>query len=311
MNRVLVTPRSLTGSDHPALQLLRNHGWELVFSPPGRLPNESELLRLVPGCSGWLAGVEPVTVRILHAADRLKVISRNGSGIDNIPIEEAKQRGIAVLSAAGANAEGVAELTIGLALAALRQFHLADCQLKAGKWARTLGSELRGKQVVVVGFGKIGKIVSRLFGAFGSTVLVVEPLAISTDPFTRVELPNGLGTADLLTLHCPPLPSGRPLIGAELLSRSRPGLILINCARRSLVDEIALHMALGTGQIGIYASDVFEEADLEQAALARHPQVIATPHLGAYTKESVDRAAVEAAENLVRFFEHASPASSS
>jgi D-3-phosphoglycerate dehydrogenase / 2-oxoglutarate reductase len=305
MTRILVTPRSLSGSAHPAIEVLRNQGWEIVFGSPGRLPDERELVQLVPGCAGWLAGVEPISVRVLDTADRLRVISRNGSGLDNIPIEHAKAHGITVLSAAGANAQGVAELTIGFALAALRQFHLADRQFKAGKWARTLGSELKGKQVLVVGYGRIGQIVSRLFAAFGSTVAVVEPLAISTEPFGRVELTAGVRTADVVTLHCPPLPNRQPLIEAELLSHSRPGLIVINCARRSLVDEKALLQGLETGRIAIYASDLFEQADLEQAALARHPRVIATPHLGAYTKESVDRAAFEAAENLVRFFAHA------
>jgi D-3-phosphoglycerate dehydrogenase / 2-oxoglutarate reductase len=305
MRRILVTPRSLSASEHPAIQLLRDQGWEVIFGPRGRLPEEAELLQLLPGCAGWLAGVEPISVRVLDAANQLQVISRNGSGIDNIPLEEAKGRGIAVLSAAGANAQGVAELTLGLALAAIRHFHLADRQLKEGKWARRLGSELNGKSALIVGFGKIGRLVARLLAAFGSSVSVVEPMAVATDPFAKVELSAGMRSADLVTLHCPPLPGGRPLITTELVARSRPGLILINCARRSLVDETAVLAGLETGQIEIYASDVFEEAAGDSSALIGHPKVIATPHLGAYTKESVDRAAVEAAENLIRFFAHA------
>ena len=305
MRRILVTPRSLSASEHPAIQLLRDQGWEVIFGPRGRLPEEAELLRLLPGCTGWLAGVEPISVRVLDAANQLQVISRNGSGIDNIPLEEAKGRGIAVLSAAGANAQGVAELTLGLALAAIRHFHLADQQLKEGKWVRRLGSELNGKSALIVGFGKIGRLVARLLAAFGSSVSVVEPIEVATDPFAKVELSAGMRSADLVTLHCPPLPGGRPLITTELVARSRPGLILINCARRSLVDETAVLAGLETGQIEIYASDVFEEAAGDSSALIGHPKVIATPHLGAYTKESVDRAAVEAAENLITFFAHA------
>ena len=305
MRRILVTPRSLAASEHPAIQLLRDQGWEVVFGPRGRLPEEAELLPLLPGCEGWLAGIEPISVRVLDAAKQLQVISRNGSGIDNIPLEEAKGRGIAVLRAAGANAQGVAELTLGLALAAVRHFHLADRQLKEGKWARRLGSELNGRSVLVVGFGKIGRLVARLLAAFGSSVSVVEPMEVATDPFAKVGLSTGMRSADLVTLHCPPLPSGRPLITAELVARSRPGLILINCARRSLVDETAVLAGLETGQMEIYASDVFEEAAGDSSALIGHAKVIATPHLGAYTKESVDRAAVEAAENLITFFAHA------
>jgi D-3-phosphoglycerate dehydrogenase / 2-oxoglutarate reductase len=305
MRRILVTPRSLSAFEHPAIQLLRDQGWEVIFGTRGRLPEEGELLQLLPGCAGWLAGVEPISVRVLDAAKQLQVISRNGSGIDNIPLEEAKGRGITVLSAAGANAQGVAELTLGLALAAVRHFHLADRQLKEGKWARRLGRELNGRSALVVGFGKIGRLVARLLAAFDSSVSVVEPMEVATDPFAKVELSAGVRSADLVTLHCPPLPGGRPLITAELVARSRPGLILINCARRSLVDETAVLAGLETGQIEIYASDVFEEAAGDSSALIGHPKVIATPHLGAYTKESVDRAAVEAAENLITFFAHA------
>jgi D-3-phosphoglycerate dehydrogenase / 2-oxoglutarate reductase len=305
MRRILVTPRSLSASEHPAIQLLRDQGWEVIFGPRGRLPEEGELLQLLPECAGWLAGVEPISVRVLDAAKQLQVISRNGSGIDNIPLEEAKGRGITVLSAAGANAQGVAELTLGLALAAVRHFHLADRQLKEGKWARRLGKELNSRSALVVGFGKIGQLVARLLAAFGSSVSVVEPMEVATDPFAKVELSAGVRSADLVTLHCPPLPGGRPLITAELVARSRPGLILINCARRSLVDETTVLAGLETGQIETYASDVFEEAAGDSSALIGHPKVIATPHLGAYTKESVDRAAVEAAENLITFFAHA------
>jgi D-3-phosphoglycerate dehydrogenase len=282
--------------------MLRDQGWEIVFGPRGRLPEETELLQLLPGCEGWLAGVERISVRVLDSARQLQVISRNGSGIDNIALEAAQERGIAVLSAAGANAQGVAELTLGLALAAARQFHLADRQLKESKWTRSLGSELSGKPVLVVGFGRIGQVVARLFAAFGSSVSVVEPREVATNPFAKVELSAGMRSAHLVTLHCPSLPNGRPLVGTELVEQSRPGLILINCARRSLVDETVVLSGLQTGQIGIYASDVFEQADENNMTLIGHPRVIATPHLGAYTKESVDRAAVEAAANLISFF---------
>src|SRR5258708_18179424 len=257
MRRILVTPRSLSASEHPAIQLLRDQGWEVIFGPRGRLPEEAELLQLLPGCAGWLAGVEPLSGRVLDVAKQLQVISRNGSGINNIPLEEAKGQGITVLSAAGANAQGVAELTLGLALAAVRHFHLADRQLKEGKWARRLGSELNGRSVLVVGFGKIGRLVARLLAAFGSSVSVVEPMEVATEPFAKVGLSTGMRSADLVTLHCPPLPTGRPLITAELVERSRRGVLLINCARPSLVDETAGLAGLEARPIRIYACHDF------------------------------------------------------
>lgn len=304
MKRVLVTPRSLTHSDHPAFYRLRQAGWEIVLGPKGRLPEEAELCDLVRGCLGWIAGVEPVTGKVLAAADELKVISRNGSGVDNIPLVEAAQRGITVLRATGANAQGVAELTLGLALAAARGIHLADRGLKEGVWSRSMGTELNGRQVAVVGYGRIGQAVARLFAAFGSIVSVIEPLEVATEPFIRVKLEDAIREADLITLHCPPAADGSPLLTKALLSQVRPGLTLINTARRTLVDEEGLLQQIENGRIAAYCSDVFDQADASTAKLIAHPRVIATSHLGAFTRESVDRAALEAVHNLLAFFEN-------
>jgi D-3-phosphoglycerate dehydrogenase / 2-oxoglutarate reductase len=305
VKRVLVTPRSLTHSDHPAFQRLRQAGWEIVLGPKGRLPDEAELCELVRGCLGWIAGVEPVTPKVLAAADALKVISRNGSGVDNIPLGEAAQRGITVLRATGANAQGVAELTMGLALTAARGIHLADRALKEGVWHRSMGSELNGRQVAVVGYGRIGQAVARLFAAFGSVISVIEPLEVATEPFRRVKLEDAVREADLITLHCPPAADGSPLLTKAWLSQVQPGLTLINTARRTLVDEEGLLQQLESGRIAAYCSDVFDHAESGTARLIAHPRVVATSHLGAFTRESVDRAALEAVQNLVVFFENA------
>jgi D-3-phosphoglycerate dehydrogenase / 2-oxoglutarate reductase len=302
VKRVLVTPRSLTHGDHPAFERLRQAGWDVVLGPKGRLPEEEELCDLVQGCVGWIAGVEPVTPKVLAAAKMLRVISRNGSGVDNIPLADTAQRGITVLRASGANAQGVAELTLGLALLAARGIHLGDRGLKEGIWRRSIGAELNGRRVAVVGYGRIGQAVARLFAAFGSVVSVIEPLDVATEPFARVDLESAIREAELITLHCPPSPDGKPLLSKALLSRTRPGLTLINTARRTLVDEEGLLQQLENGRIAAYCSDVFDQADDSAATLIAHPRVIATPHLGAFTRESVDRAALEAVQNLLTFF---------
>jgi D-3-phosphoglycerate dehydrogenase len=304
VKRVLVTPRSLTDGDHPVFERLRQAGWEIVLGPKDRLPEEEELCDLVQGCVGWIAGVEPVTPRVLAAAKELRVISRNGSGIDNIPLLDAAQRGITVLRANGANAQGVAELTLGLALMAARSIHLADRGLKEGVWRRSMGTELNSRQVAVVGYGRIGQAVARLFAAFGSVVSVIEPLDVATEPFARLNLEFAIREAELITLHCPPPPDGKPLLSKTLLSRVRPGLTLINTARRTLVDEEGLLQQLESGRIAAYCSDVFDQADAYTAKLIAHPRVIATAHLGAFTRESVDRAALEAVQNLLASFEN-------
>jgi D-3-phosphoglycerate dehydrogenase len=304
MKRVLVTPRSLTNGDHPAFRLLRKAGWEIVLGPSGRLPEESELRALLPGCIGWIAGIETISAQTLAHATELKVISRNGSGVDNIPLADAARLGITVLRAAGANAQGVAELTLGLALSAARDIHHSDRALKAGTWHRSIGSELNGKEVSVVGYGRIGRSVAQLFAAFGSVVSVIEPLEVATEPFKRIDLGYAIQEAELITLHCPPASDGTPLLTRNRLAKIKPGMILINTARRALVDEPALLEQLDSGRIVAYCSDVFDHADASVAKLIAHPRVIATGHLGAFTRESVDRAAVEAVQNLLAFFEN-------
>ncbi|EYD74294.1 D-3-phosphoglycerate dehydrogenase [Rubellimicrobium mesophilum DSM 19309] len=173
MDRILVTPRSLTSSPPPALDRLRDAGFDLVFSTPGATPTEAELLRLVPGCVGWLAGVEPVSESVVAAADRLRIISRNGSGADNLPASALRARGIRVARAMGANATGIAELTVGLILSACRHIPETSTGIRAGGWPRLVGREVEGTTVGIVGLGAIGRRVARVLARLPRGAIVV------------------------------------------------------------------------------------------------------------------------------------------
>src|SRR5215218_6060449 len=166
--RILVTPRSLTeaGLDNvPELRPLPASGYQLVAAPAGRVPTEGELLGLVPGCVGWLAGVERISARVLEAAKDLRVISRNGAGTDAIDLEAAERAGVRVKRAAGANAQGVAELALAPEGSALRP----------GGWRRWQGRELHDCIVGVVALGAIGRRVAGLFDSLGSQVVAYDP----------------------------------------------------------------------------------------------------------------------------------------
>ncbi|MGD1973674.1 MAG: hypothetical protein PVG73_06355, partial [Desulfobacterales bacterium] len=136
MEKIIVTPRSLTKDGDPALDLLTGEGFDVVFSTPGSMPQEDELIRLLPGCVGYLAGIEPITAAVLEAATDLKVISRNGTGINSIDLEAAQRLNIKILRAVGANARGVAELTLGVILGLIRSIPFSDACLKREKWER-------------------------------------------------------------------------------------------------------------------------------------------------------------------------------
>ena len=301
--RILVTPRSLTASPHPALDALGSAGYDVVFSHPGALPDEAALLLLVPGCVGWLAGVEPVSAAVVHAATELRAISRNGVGTDNLPLAVLRERGIRVDTAGGANASGVAELTLGLMLAALRHIPAADAGIKAGGWPRLRGGELGGRTVGVVGCGAIGRRVANLCVAFGAAVLGYDPAhggaVPRISPYRSASFQEILTAADIVTLHCPPPENGAPLIGRAELATMRAGAILVNASRGSLIDETAVGDALNSGRLEGYAADTFAEEPPRSLALVGRAAVVATSHIGAFTDESIERATVGAVENLL------------
>ena len=302
-NRILVTPRSLTMEPHPDVEKLREHGFEVVYTTAGAMPSEDELVERVSGCVGWLAGVEPVTPRIVAAAGDLKVISRNGVGVDNLPLDLLRERGVTVRIAEGANARGVAELAIGLVLAALRAIPLTDAGIKTGAWPRHRGIEIQDRCFGIVGVGAIGREVARMAIGLGARVLAFDParpnLDLPSARFAYADLETILSSADIVSLHAPPPRDGSALISAARIAAARPGLVLVNTARAQLVDEAALLEGLDNGQIGAYATDVFEVEPPVSLALAGHPRVIATSHIGGFTAESVDRATRIATANLL------------
>ena len=302
MTRVLVTPRSLTRSGHPALERLVAAGFEVIFSTPGAQPDEAELLRKLPGCAAYLAGVERVSARVLEAAaPTLKAIARNGVGLDNVDLGAAERLGIRVLPAVGANARGVAELAIALLLALARAVPCSDAALKARTWQRRQGVELEGKVLGLLGCGRIGAQVARMARGLGMDVVACDPCPppAPLEGVRLAPLADVLAAADFLSLHCPAQPDGKPLIDATALGRMRPGAFLINTARATLIDATAVLAALDDGRLAGLAIDVFENEPPDDDPIALHPKVIATPHVGGYTKESIDRAVGAAVDNLL------------
>lgn len=310
MGRILVTPRSITAAgDHPALTPLREAGYELVFTTPGRQPDTAELRAKLPGCAGYLAGVEPITAEVLDAARELRVISRNGVGVDNIDHAATARRRITICRAESANSRGVAELTIGLLFALARWIPMSDAAIKSGGWTRRTGFELEGRTLGVIGCGRIGRAVAALAAGLGVRVLGYDPHPTPGATLEVTSLDDLLSRSDVLTLHCPPAEDGRPILDAHRLSRTRHGVYLINTARHNLIDRAALRAALDSGQVAGVALDVFESEPPSDLDLLRSDRVIATPHIGGLTTQSVDRAVAVAVENLLEALAAAPPPS--
>jgi len=309
--RVLIGSRSFGKACPEAVDLLVRSGCQVVPNTLRRAYTEEELVAAIPGVDAFITGVDPITARVLEAADRLKVISKHGVGLDNVDLAAAAARHIVVTVAPGSIHDSVADLTVGLMLALARWIPQSDAHLKDGEWKRYLGAELRGKVLGIVGLGRIGKAVCQRAGGFGMEVIATD--VFHDDDFATawdveyVALDVLLARADFVTLHVPLSGATQALIGAAELHQMKPTAYLINAARGGLVDEMALARALEAGELAGAASDVFVQEPPGDHALRRLENFVATPHVGGYTAEGLRRMDQETAENVLRVLQGQPP----
>jgi D-3-phosphoglycerate dehydrogenase / 2-oxoglutarate reductase len=240
----------------------------------------------------------------------LKVIGRAGTGVDNVDVDAATKRGIVVVNAPESNSVAAAEHTLALALALCRNVPQAHASLAAGEWARSrfAGTELYGKTLGVIGFGRIGQLVAKRAQAFDMEVIAYDKF-VSAERFRELgvegceELTDLLGRADLVTLHTPRTPETEGLIDAEAIAAMKDGARIVNCARGELIVLDDLVAGLESGKLAGAALDVFPEEPITEHPLFGMPKVVVTPHLGASTTEAQDRAGVQVAEQVVAALE--------
>jgi D-3-phosphoglycerate dehydrogenase len=245
-----------------------------------------------------------VTADLLKAGTALKVVGRAGVGVDNIDLAAARERGVAVVNTPVSTSVAVAELTIGLLLALLRNIPHADQTMKQAQWIKKEleGAELSGKVLGILGVGNIGAQVARRAAAFDMRVLGYDPFldekAIRTRGAEPVSLNDLYAQAEVITLHLPLLSETRGMLGEEAFKKMKFGVYLVCAARGGVIDESALLAALNSGQVAGAALDVFEKEPPGASPLVAHPNVVATPHIGAQTAEAQTRAAVDVAEEV-------------
>jgi D-3-phosphoglycerate dehydrogenase len=266
----------------------------------------AELREAVRDCEGLVVRSETrVTAELMDAATRLRVVGRAGVGVDNIDVGAATERGIVVMNAPDGNTITTAEHTIAMLISLARRVPQANASLKSGRWERKrfIGVELRGKTLGIVGLGRIGRVVASRALSFGMNIVAFDPF-IAPEQARDLELETAsledvFARADFLTVHTPLTSETRGIIGPAAFARMKKGVRLINCARGGLIDERALLAAIREGTVAGAALDVFEE----EPPPADHPllaldEVIATPHLGASTKEAQEGVALTVAEQM-------------
>lgn len=248
-----------------------------------------------------------VTDEVMSKMPNLKIIGRAGVGVDNIDIPAATKRGINVVNAPAGNTIATAELTFALMLALTRNLCRANESIRKGEWNRSAfgGTELAGKTLGILGFGRIGKEVAKRAKAFDMKVLAFDPLLTEEDAklhgVTRSDRDEILRTADIITLHLPATPETKHLLNGETLKTTKPGVMIVNAARGSLIDEEALKRYLETGHVAGAAMDVYAKEPLENYDLVKMDKVIGTPHIAASTKEAQLKVAFVVAEEVLNF----------
>ncbi|NOZ03778.1 MAG: phosphoglycerate dehydrogenase [FCB group bacterium] len=305
MSKILVTARAYSLQGEEAFKYLKDQGHEIIFNPFGEfnLPEE-KIITLVPDVDAIIAGEDYITEKVINSAGQLKIISKVGIGLDRIDIPAATKRGIPVTNTPDANCQSVADLTFALLLSLARRVLEANGYLRAGEWKPLIGTELWKKTIGIIGLGRIGRAVARRAKGFDMEILaydvVQDEVFSAANNIRYVSLDELFKESDFISIHVPGSASTKYLIGADELEKMKSCALLINTSRGGVVDEKALIQALKNGTIAGAALDVFEKEPAMGNPLLDLPNVVATPHMSSYSRESLGRMCMTSAENAVQ-----------
>jgi D-3-phosphoglycerate dehydrogenase / 2-oxoglutarate reductase len=290
-----------------AVEQLQEPGWTVLTADQldGKLPEQLETADALIVRSAVQADAA-----LLAHAKKLRVIGRAGVGVDNIDLEAATHKGIAVMNTPGANAVAVAEQTLGMMLAMARHLCRADALMHAGKWEKKSlqGTELRAKTLGIVGLGRIGMEVARRARAFGMELVAHDPfvsVALAKEQGIRlVGLDDLYAVADYITLHVGLTPQTNGMINASSIAKMKKGVRLVNCARGELVNEADLAQALKDKLVAAAAIDVFAEEPPKNSPLLALDNIVLTPHVGGSTNEAQEAVGVQIAQQVKEYLKH-------
>jgi len=291
--------------DKAGLDLLKSRS-DITVQAAEKMSRD-EVLAAIPNADALIIrSATKVDKAMLEAAPKLALVGRAGVGVDNVDLAAATERGVIVMNAPDGNTIATAELAFALMLSLARMIPAAHNSMQAGKWDRKtfMGTELKGKTLGIVGFGRVGRAIAKRALAFDMTVVTYDPFVSPEAPMamnvTPVSLDDLYARSDFITLHAVGTPETRYMINADSIAKMKPGARIINAARGSLIDEQALAQAIRDGKVGGAGLDVYsEEPPKPGNPLIGLPNVIDTPHLGASTYEAQDAVAVQIVEQVL------------
>lgn len=291
------------------LEVLKEAGAHTLFLPEGGTQDDVSHILATERIDAVISRTVPLSAAGIESAVDLKIITKHGVGVSNIDVPAATRRGIPVYVTPGANAQSVAELTVGLMLTAARRVNWMDSQLRAGHWSRLQnGIELHGRTLGLVGAGRVGQLVAEVATSLGMRVLAFDPAMGDSAPVPTISMTASLEElleqSNVLSLHVPLTPQTRNLIGASEIARMPADSIIINTARGEVIDEPAMVRALEQSRLYAAGLDTtWSEPLTADNPLVRLPNVVLTPHVGGSTPAALNRMASAAARNVIDFLD--------
>lgn len=295
--KILISPSTFGVNSVKPINKLKKTGFKLIFNNFNRKLTDLELENILDtnNVIGVIAGLEKYSKAILNKYN-LKIISRVGSGIDNIDIKTAKNKNIKIFTTPTAPIDAVAELTIGMMISLLRKSIISDENIKNGKWTRIFGNLLKNKKVLIVGYGRIGKRVHKLLQAFESECYIFDPFIKKKNKYFIDELNKNIELFDIITCHT----SGdREILGHQHFKDLKKNICILNSSRGEAISEENLYKFLKTNKEASAWIDVFKKEPY-YGKLTKLKNILLTPHISSYTVETRINMENEAVDNLIK-----------
>ena len=302
-NKILIAPSTFCGFDKTPYQILKDNGFDIVKNKYEKKLNEEQLFELSKDCIGVIAGTEKYSRTIIKGLPRLKVISRLGVGMDNIDVEYAAQKNIAIFKTLQSPSLAVAEMTVALILNILRNITTSSNNLKNGIWSKEMGSLFSGKTLGIIGLGEIGKELVKICKGFKLKILAYDKFEdknfAKKHAVKYVDLENLLIQSDIISVHLNLSKETDKLINGNKLKNIKKNAVIINTARGEIIDEVSLINLLENKLIQGAGIDVFS-VEPYNGDLINFENAILTPHISSYAKEIRIKMELESVQNLVK-----------
>lgn len=307
MKKILISTSSFGKLNPAPLHMLKEQGFDIQLNPYGKALTVEQSLELMQGIDGMIAGTELLNCQVLEAAKDLKYLCRLGAGTDKVDFDAANSLGITVENTPYSHVKPVAELTLGAMLTLARHIHLSDAAMRKDNWEKQMGFLIFGKTVGLIGLGKVSKHLVKLLKPFEVEIITYDPYIdhdfANENDIKVVAAEDVYKSSDIISLHVPYSDENHHLINAEKLSLMKEDVMLLNASRGGLIEESALLNFLSKHPKAKAYLDTFEEEPYN-GSLSKLNNILCTPHIGSYAAEGRFEMEKEAAEKLIKFFNH-------